>query len=193
MHSGAIGRCLHHGLKWVVMGTKKDAQGSVLHNGKGINAADTSYAGKVAWSLAVWYSLFPTTKSGALCSSHCRKTRVGSEIYPCRAAAEGLQESVLLIQTPARSEWHGGAPNADLGENYEGSKEGTCLSVGTWEHNPLLLPYVLELPKFGTFPTDGVCSLSKLLNTMCQRLPQFAHKHKRVWEQSMWVQTQCRM
>lgn len=35
------------------MRTKKDAQGSLSLNGKGINAADTSYAGKVMWSLAV--------------------------------------------------------------------------------------------------------------------------------------------
>lgn len=98
---------------------------SLTLNGKGINAVYTSYAGKVMYCLTVLYSLFPTAKSAALLSSHCRKSRVGSEILLRRAATDGLRESVPLTGTPVQSGWHCGAPNADLAENHGGSKEGT--------------------------------------------------------------------
>ena len=71
-----------------------------------------------------------------------RKTHVGSEILLCRAAPDGLWESVPLIWTPAQSEWYCGAPNANLGENCGGSKEGTRLSTWTLERNPSLLPHI---------------------------------------------------
>lgn len=64
---------------------------------------------------AVLYSLFPNAKSGALLSGHCRK-HIGSAILLCRAATDELWESVLLQQ----SEWHWGAPKADLEENSGG-------------------------------------------------------------------------
>lgn len=99
-------------------------------NGKGINAACTSYAGKVIESLRLSCTASSQMQSQDHFSLATVGKHIGSAILLCRAATDELWESVLVQQ----SEWHWGAPEADLEENRRGSKEHaffTHMDVGT--------------------------------------------------------------